>query len=63
MCSKAGIVGSRFFGREDATLFERYKDGGFAEYIRVPYWLVDPLPDNFYKRSIIESILYSMYYY
>ena len=25
MCSKAGIVGSQFFGGEDETLFERYK--------------------------------------
>ena len=56
MCSKAGIVASQFFGREDATLFERYKDRGFAEYIRVLYWLVDPLPDNIFKRSIIEFI-------
>lgn len=45
MCPQAAIIGFRGFG-EKMPLYEKYHDGGLAEYVRVPYWLVDKLPDN-----------------
>ena len=47
MCPEAGIIGFSGFGAKMAMpVFEKYHDGGLADYIRAPYWLVDVLPDN-----------------
>jgi len=45
-CPEAGLMGFQGFTKRKGTLFETYRDGGLAEYIRAPYWLVDKLPDN-----------------
>lgn len=45
MCRQAGVMGFQGFGN-DIPLFERYRNGGLADYVRAPEWLVDKLPDN-----------------
>ena len=44
--SQSAIIGQAAFGAGPLTLFERYHDGGLAEYVRVPAWLVDVLPER-----------------
>ena len=48
MCAECGLMGMQDFGRgaRGVPLFERYRDGGLAEYVRAPEWLVDELPAN-----------------
>ncbi|MFG2592345.1 alcohol dehydrogenase catalytic domain-containing protein [Streptomyces sp. NPDC048438] len=46
MCPQQAMVGHAAFSDVSMPLYDRYHDGGLAEYIRVPHWLVDPLPDN-----------------
>ncbi|MCX4904653.1 alcohol dehydrogenase catalytic domain-containing protein [Streptomyces sp. NBC_00878] len=46
MCPQQAMLGHAAFGEVPMPLYERYHDGGLAEYIRVPHWLVDPLPDS-----------------
>ncbi|MEU4894181.1 alcohol dehydrogenase catalytic domain-containing protein [Streptomyces sp. NPDC044780] len=46
MCPQQALIGHAAFSDGPLPLYERYHDGGLAEYIRVPHWLVDPLPDN-----------------
>ena len=46
MCADQAMIGHAGFGSGPMPLYARYHDGGFAEYIRVPHWLVDVLPDN-----------------
>lgn len=44
--TESAIIGQAAFGTGALTMFERYHDGGLAEYVRVPAWLVDVLPEN-----------------
>ncbi|WP_240437668.1 zinc-dependent alcohol dehydrogenase [Sciscionella marina] len=46
MCAQQAMVGHAFFGAGSAPMYEQYHDGGLAEYVRVPHWLVDLLPDS-----------------
>lgn len=46
MCVESAMIGHAAFGTGPLELYAQYHDGGFAEYIRVPHWLVDALPDN-----------------
>ncbi|MFC8078123.1 alcohol dehydrogenase catalytic domain-containing protein [Streptomyces sp. NPDC057307] len=46
MCSQQAMIGHAAFGDVPMPLYERYHDGGLAEYLRVPHWLVDPLPGH-----------------
>lgn len=46
MCAEQAMIGFAAFGSGSLPLYEAYHDGGLAEYLRVPYWLVDPLPDS-----------------
>ncbi len=46
MCPQSAMIGHAAFGTAPMPLYERYHDGGMAEYVRVPDWLVDVLPDN-----------------
>ncbi|MEU2282933.1 alcohol dehydrogenase catalytic domain-containing protein [Streptomyces sp. NPDC013178] len=46
MCQTQAMIGHASFGDVPMPLYDRYHDGGLAEYIRVPHWLVDPLPDH-----------------
>lgn len=45
MCDEGAMIGFGQIGHS-SPLYERYHDGGVAEYARVPYWNVDILPGN-----------------
>jgi threonine dehydrogenase-like Zn-dependent dehydrogenase len=45
MCAQQAMVGHAAFGSAPTPLYDDYHDGGLAEYLRVPHWLIDPLPD------------------
>ncbi|GAA2636290.1 alcohol dehydrogenase catalytic domain-containing protein [Actinomadura fulvescens] len=44
MCASVAMIGHGAHGTGPMPLYERYHDGGLAEYVRVPSWLVDVLP-------------------
>lgn len=46
MCPRLAIMGHGAFGDGPLPLYARYHDGALAEYVRVPDWLIDPLPDR-----------------
>lgn len=46
MCAQQAMMGHAAFGRGPMPLYDAYHDGGLAEFVRVPYWLLDPLPDS-----------------
>jgi threonine dehydrogenase-like Zn-dependent dehydrogenase len=46
MCAQQAMLGHAAFGTVAMPLYDRYHDGGVAEYVRVPHWLIDPLPDT-----------------
>ncbi|REE95663.1 alcohol dehydrogenase catalytic domain-containing protein [Thermomonospora umbrina] len=46
MCAESAMIGHAAFGTGSLELYARYHDGGLAEYVRVPSWLVDVLPDG-----------------
>ncbi|PXX71538.1 alcohol dehydrogenase/(R,R)-butanediol dehydrogenase/meso-butanediol dehydrogenase/diacetyl reductase [Nocardia tenerifensis] len=46
MCAETGMIGHAAFGTGTLDLYRRYHDGGLAEYVRVPHWMLDPLPDS-----------------
>jgi len=46
MCAQQAMLGHAAFGNGALPLYEEYHDGGLAEYIRVPHWLIDPLADS-----------------
>jgi threonine dehydrogenase-like Zn-dependent dehydrogenase len=46
MCPEYAILGHAAFGRGPLPLYDEYHNGGLAEYVRVPHWLVDRLPDS-----------------
>lgn len=43
MCSEAAIIGFTSFGKGPMLQYEMYHNGGLAEYIKVPYWLIDKI--------------------
>ncbi|KAL6247646.1 hypothetical protein RBB50_004994 [Rhinocladiella similis] len=45
MCAQGGIMGFQGFS-DDIPLFEHYRNGGLADYVRAPEWSVDKLPEN-----------------
>ncbi|MTD55256.1 zinc-dependent alcohol dehydrogenase [Amycolatopsis pithecellobii] len=46
MCAQQALVGHAAFATGPRPLYDAYHDGGLAEFVRVPHWLVDPLPDG-----------------
>ncbi|WP_020389723.1 alcohol dehydrogenase catalytic domain-containing protein [Kribbella catacumbae] len=46
LCAQYAMIGHAAFSNGPLPLYERYHDGGLAEYVRVPHWLVDRLPEN-----------------
>ncbi|MFC6879032.1 MULTISPECIES: alcohol dehydrogenase catalytic domain-containing protein [Actinomadura] len=46
MCAQQAMIGHAAFGDVPMPLYDAYHDGGLAEYVRVPHWLIDPLPDR-----------------
>lgn len=45
MCAQTAMIGAAGHGSGPNPLYEQYHDGGLAEYVRVPVWLVDEIPD------------------
>ncbi|MEU4317737.1 alcohol dehydrogenase catalytic domain-containing protein [Nocardia fluminea] len=46
MCAQQAMIGHAAFSPAPMPLYERYHDGGLAEYVRVPHWLIDQLPTS-----------------
>ena len=46
MCIQGGVMGFQSFTSTPNPTFRRYRNGGLAEYVVAPFWLVDNLPDN-----------------
>jgi threonine dehydrogenase-like Zn-dependent dehydrogenase len=46
MCAQQAMIGHAAFGRVPMPLYERYHNGGLAEFLSVPQHLLDPLPDG-----------------
>lgn len=46
MCPQQAMIGHAAFSQVSMPLYDRYHDGGLAEYVRVPHWLVDKLPES-----------------
>lgn len=45
ICVQSAMIGLTKFV-DNSPVFNEYSDGGVAEYVRAPYWNVDPIPDN-----------------
>lgn len=45
LCVHSAMIGLTNF-EEDSPVYDEYSDGGVAEYVRAPYWNVDPISDN-----------------
>ncbi|HEY2716849.1 MAG TPA: alcohol dehydrogenase catalytic domain-containing protein [Solirubrobacterales bacterium] len=46
LCPACSVIGQAAFGPQARPLYDRYHDGGLAEYVLAPAWAVDPLPDT-----------------
>ncbi|MER7692493.1 alcohol dehydrogenase catalytic domain-containing protein [Streptomyces sp. NPDC097610] len=46
MCPQQSIMGYAAFHDAKMPLYDEYHNGVLAEYVRLPYWLVDPLPES-----------------
>lgn len=46
LCAASSIVGQGIYGPDAMPLYRRYHNGALAEYVLVPAWAVDPLPDG-----------------
>ncbi|MBO2457595.1 alcohol dehydrogenase catalytic domain-containing protein [Actinomadura violacea] len=46
MCAEAAMIGQGAFGTGALELYARYHDGGLAEFVRAPHWLIDRIPDD-----------------
>ncbi|WP_245548295.1 alcohol dehydrogenase catalytic domain-containing protein [Nocardia pneumoniae] len=46
MCDQQAMIGHAAFSAVPMPLYDEYHDGALAEYVRVPHWLTDPLPDS-----------------
>jgi threonine dehydrogenase-like Zn-dependent dehydrogenase len=46
MCRQYAMVGHASFDAVSKPLYDEYHDGGLAEYVRIPHWLADQVPDS-----------------
>jgi threonine dehydrogenase-like Zn-dependent dehydrogenase len=46
MCREYAMVGHASFDAVAKPLYDEYHNGGLAEYVRIPHWLADPVPDS-----------------
>ena len=46
MCREVSVMGHTAYTPEAMPLYERYHNGGLAEYIKVPSWSLDRVPDG-----------------
>jgi threonine dehydrogenase-like Zn-dependent dehydrogenase len=46
LCSSLGTIGHGFYGTSGLERYRRYRDGGLAEYVRVPAANLERLPDG-----------------
>lgn len=45
MCESCSMIGHAPFGPKAMPMYERYHNGGLAEYVLAPTWLLDPIGD------------------
>lgn len=45
-CPSVAIIGLIVGGEEGMPLYQRYHNGGLAQYVRAPAWALDPLPEE-----------------
>jgi threonine dehydrogenase-like Zn-dependent dehydrogenase len=46
MCREQSMLGHAAFGDIPMPLYDAYHDGGIAEYVRIPHWLADRVPES-----------------
>jgi threonine dehydrogenase-like Zn-dependent dehydrogenase len=46
LCRSHSIIGHASFGPDELGLYRRYHNGGLAEYVLVPEWTLDPIPES-----------------
>ncbi|WP_253873847.1 alcohol dehydrogenase catalytic domain-containing protein [Actinomadura rupiterrae] len=46
LCAEHAMIGQGAFGTGTLELYARYHDGGLADFVRAPHWLIDEIPDN-----------------
>lgn len=46
MCPSVSVMGGAVYSDQAMPLYEKYHNGGLAEYIKVPDWELDPLPNE-----------------
>jgi threonine dehydrogenase-like Zn-dependent dehydrogenase len=46
MCDSHSIIGQGIFGPTAMPMHQQYLDGGLAQYVKAPAWLIDRLPDS-----------------
>lgn len=58
MCPAVSVMGGAVYSDAAMPLYQQYHNGGLAEYIKVPAWNLDPLPDaiSFEVGARIHSV-------
>lgn len=46
LCAAGSIIGQGLYGPQAMPLYSRYHNGALAEYVLVPAWAAEPLPDG-----------------
>jgi threonine dehydrogenase-like Zn-dependent dehydrogenase len=46
MCRQQAMLGHAAFGDIALPLYDEYHNGGIAEYVRIPHWLADRVPES-----------------
>ena len=46
MCRSVSVMGHTAYSPEAMPLYERYHNGGLAEFVKAPAWSLDPVPDG-----------------
>lgn len=46
MCDSHSVIGQGVFGPTAMPLHQQYLDGGLAQYVKAPAWLIDPLRES-----------------
>jgi len=45
MCASVSVIGGAIYSDKAMPLYQKYHNGGLAEFIKMPEWDLDPLPD------------------
>lgn len=46
MCPIASVIGGAVYSEQGMPLYQQYHNGGLAQYLKVPDWELDPLPES-----------------